>query len=129
MSYDPLTRYKSKRNFSVTSEPAEGGVAGNEALTFVIQKHWASHLHYDFRLQLAAFSKAIVETNVVAFESPSDHVKNLASQRGRLLQACFICARKMRFQKIAQVFLQALVATIAVPRELTEQAPPKLALA
>ena len=36
----------------MTSEPAEGGEAGKDALTFVIQKHWASRLHYDLRLEL-----------------------------------------------------------------------------
>jgi len=47
---DKLAIYKSKRDFNVTSEPAEGGDTGQE-LTFVIQKHWASRLHYDFRLE------------------------------------------------------------------------------
>jgi bifunctional non-homologous end joining protein LigD len=45
-----LTSYKAKRNFAVTPEPAEGGEEG--AGVFVIQKHWASRLHYDFRLEL-----------------------------------------------------------------------------
>lgn len=49
---DSLKTYKSKRNFAITPEPAEGGVQGGEALHFVIQKHWASRLHYDFRLEL-----------------------------------------------------------------------------
>lgn len=55
---DPLKTYKSKRNFSITSEPAEGGQAGQDALTFVIQKHWASRLHYDFRLELDGTMKS-----------------------------------------------------------------------
>ncbi|MBW8832691.1 MAG: DNA ligase D, partial [Burkholderiales bacterium] len=52
----PLTRYNEKRNFTVTSEPA--GVprkkphARSKGLSYVIQKHWASRLHYDFRLEL-----------------------------------------------------------------------------
>ncbi|MEO8922258.1 MAG: DNA polymerase ligase N-terminal domain-containing protein, partial [Caldimonas sp.] len=52
----PLARYRQKRNFGVTSEPA--GRPGDEpgrssqALAFVVQKHWASRLHYDFRLEL-----------------------------------------------------------------------------
>jgi bifunctional non-homologous end joining protein LigD len=55
---DALKSYKAKRNFSITSEPAEGGEAGTNALTFVIQKHWASRLHYDFRLELDGTMKS-----------------------------------------------------------------------
>ena len=55
---DPLKVYKLKRNFSITSEPAEGGEVGKEALSFVIQKHWASRLHYDFRLELDGTMKS-----------------------------------------------------------------------
>ena len=47
-----LDRYKAKRNFAVTSEPADGGTEGVGSLSFVVQKHWASRLHYDFRLEL-----------------------------------------------------------------------------
>ncbi|KQW54151.1 DNA ligase D [Variovorax sp. Root411] len=47
-----LSTYKSKRNFAVTTEPAEGGRPSPHALTFVVQKHAASRLHYDFRLEL-----------------------------------------------------------------------------
>jgi bifunctional non-homologous end joining protein LigD len=48
----PLQTYRAKRNFSVTSEPeGELGKTG-PSLSFVIQKHWASRLHYDFRLEL-----------------------------------------------------------------------------
>jgi bifunctional non-homologous end joining protein LigD len=49
----PLARYNAKRDFSGTAEP-EGRVGRRKtrALAFVIQKHWASHLHYDFRLEL-----------------------------------------------------------------------------
>ena len=49
---DPLHAYRSKRNFALTTEPAEGGEPGRDALSFVVQKHWASSLHYDFRLEL-----------------------------------------------------------------------------
>ena len=46
-----LAPYRAKRDFKVTDEPQGGkGVAGR--LSFVIQKHAASHLHYDFRLEL-----------------------------------------------------------------------------
>lgn len=48
----PLARYNAKRDFGKTAEPAGTLAARGEALQFVIQKHWASHLHYDFRLEL-----------------------------------------------------------------------------
>ncbi len=48
-----LARYNTKRDFSATAEP-EGRVGPKKAkaLAFVVQKHWASRLHYDFRLEL-----------------------------------------------------------------------------
>ena len=55
---DALELYKAKRDFSITSEPAEGGQPGADALTFVIQKHWASRLHYDLRLELDGTMKS-----------------------------------------------------------------------
>ncbi len=48
-----LQRYREKRNFDITPEPRGRAVArAHKALSFVIQKHAASHLHYDFRLEL-----------------------------------------------------------------------------
>ncbi|GAB2837502.1 DNA ligase D [Pseudoduganella ginsengisoli] len=55
---DPLKTYKAKRNFNITPEPAEGGKEGGEQRAFVIQKHWASRLHYDFRLELEGAMKS-----------------------------------------------------------------------
>jgi bifunctional non-homologous end joining protein LigD len=50
--HHPLERYSAKRNFAKTPEPpGELGDTG-AALAFVIQKHAASRLHYDFRLEL-----------------------------------------------------------------------------
>ena len=46
-----LTEYKKKRFFEETPEPT-GGKATKDNLLFVIQKHAASRLHYDFRLEL-----------------------------------------------------------------------------
>jgi bifunctional non-homologous end joining protein LigD len=48
-----LERYREKRNFKATPEPPGRVLRKKQQdLSFVIQKHAASHLHYDFRLQL-----------------------------------------------------------------------------
>jgi bifunctional non-homologous end joining protein LigD len=48
-----LQRYRDKRNFEITPEPRGLVVPrARKSLSFVIQKHSASHLHYDFRLEL-----------------------------------------------------------------------------
>src|SRR5689334_20377058 len=46
-----LTSYNKKRNFKKTSEP-KGIIRNKYKHLFVIQKHAASHLHYDFRIEL-----------------------------------------------------------------------------
>lgn len=55
---DALRTYKAKRRFDATPEPAEGGVANEAARAFVVQKHWATRLHYDFRLELEGTMKS-----------------------------------------------------------------------
>lgn len=52
----PVSEYTRKRNFDITSEPPEAkvkrGTGKEHALSFVIHKHDARNLHYDFRLEL-----------------------------------------------------------------------------
>jgi bifunctional non-homologous end joining protein LigD len=47
-----LAAYHAKRNFQTTPEPRGALAASVGGLRFVVQKHAASHLHYDFRLEL-----------------------------------------------------------------------------
>lgn len=51
----PLSEYNRKRDFEITAEPSGSTPTGKRkasALSFVIQKHAARNLHYDFRLEL-----------------------------------------------------------------------------
>lgn len=58
----PLKDYDNKRDFESTSEPVSANklpeAKQGESLVFVVQKHYASHLHYDFRLEFEGVLKS-----------------------------------------------------------------------
>src|SRR5271163_334030 len=53
-----LVKYKKKRDFSVTPEPSPGSNKQTDILSFVVQRHKASRLHYDFRLEIEGVLKS-----------------------------------------------------------------------
>jgi DNA ligase D-like protein (predicted 3'-phosphoesterase) len=53
-----LSRYNLKRDFNSTPEPKSEVKKSKNELIFVVQKHAASHLHYDFRLEMNGILKS-----------------------------------------------------------------------
>ncbi|MDD5248229.1 MAG: DNA ligase D [Rhodocyclaceae bacterium] len=49
---DALVAYRGKRNFDATPEPPGGAAGGRGGPAFIVQRHAARRLHYDFRLEL-----------------------------------------------------------------------------
>lgn len=75
MTIDSLNLYNKKRDFKKTAEPKGKRGKTKTGFSYLIQKHAASHLHYDFRLELDGALKSWAVTKGPSLDP---NVKRLA---------------------------------------------------
>ena len=75
----PLEEYNKKRDFKQTAEPEGKAAVGKGKLKFVIQRHAASRLHYDFRLEMDGLQYS--EIPMLAGSNPALMQQALSSVR------------------------------------------------
>ncbi|VTZ49352.1 DNA ligase D [Methylocella tundrae] len=76
MAEKQLTKYRAKRDFAKTAEPSgEVKIPGSDRRRFVIQKHAATRLHYDLRLEMDGVFKSWAVTRGPSLDP---HDKRLA---------------------------------------------------
>ena len=74
-SKDPLAEYNRKRDFAKTAEPAGKRASSGGGNRFIVQKHAATRLHWDFRLEADGVLKSWAVTKG---PSPDPDIKRLA---------------------------------------------------
>lgn len=72
---DPLAEYNKKRDFKKTAEPAGKRATGEGGNRFIVQKHDATRLHWDFRIEADGVLKSWAVTKG---PSPDPEIKRLA---------------------------------------------------
>lgn len=70
----PLEEYSKKRDLSKSPEPKAGKTKVSGGLSFVVQKHSASNLHYDFRLELDSVLKSWAIPKGPSMDPSSKHL-------------------------------------------------------
>src|SRR5436190_6363051 len=69
-----LKEYRRKRNFAKTAEPSGKSAQSGTRHRFVIQKHAASRLHYDFRLEMDGTLKSWAVPKGIPFTKGEKHL-------------------------------------------------------